>query len=138
MPVKTKKKTWREKLDNGKEPFVGVMSRRVSGVEAGGMMLIPTPRQVDSYIRAIPKGVSKTSQEMSADLAQSAGADVTCPMCCGIFIRIASEVAHEEMLEGTQDVTPFWRIIPPKAPIRKKLEFVPLIDKLRAEEGLAV
>lgn len=138
MAMKSTKKTWKEKLDNGKEPEVGVMNRRVSGVDAGGLMLIPTPRQVDDYIRAIPKCAAKTQQEMAADLAKQAGADVTCPMCCGLFIRIASEAAHEEMVAGKKDVTPFWRIIPPKAPIRKKLSFVPLIDQMRREEGLPV
>lgn len=138
--MKSRKKTWQEKLDNGKEPEVGVMNRTIQGVAAGGKMLIPTPRQVDSYIRRIPRGQAKTQQEMSADLAREAGADITCPMCCGIFVRIASEAAHEEMLEGkvSSEVTPFWRIIPPKAPIRKKIAFVELVDELRREEGLAV
>lgn len=102
------------------------------------MMLIPTPRQVDDYIRRIPKGKSKTQQEMSIELAEEADADLTCPMCCGLFIRIATEAAHEEMLRGRPNVTPFWRIIPPEATIRKKLTFVPLIDQKRQEEGLPV
>ena len=138
MATKTGNKTWAEKLDNGKDPTVGASSRSVSGFPPGSMMLIPTPRQVDDYIRRIPKGKSKTQQEMSADLAAEADADLTCPMCCGLFIRIASEAAHEEMLAGRRNVTPFWRIIPPEATIRKKLAFVLLIDKLREEEGLPV
>jgi hypothetical protein len=116
-------KTWQEKLDNGKQPLVGVMNRAVRGVPAGGMMLIPTPRQVDDYIRSIPKGTEKTQQEMGNDLAKKAGADITCPMCTGIFLRISAEAAHEEMVEGKEDVSPFWRIIPPKANVRTKLTF---------------
>ena len=132
-------KTWREKLDNGKEPFVGVMNRAVSGVPAGGMMLIPTPRQVDDYIRAIPEGMSKTQQDMGAELAKAAGADVTCPMCTGIFVRISAEAAHEEMMAGKSMVTPFWRIIPPKANVRKKLTFGDaIVDEMRKAEGLSV
>lgn len=134
-------KTWQEKLHNGKEPFVGVMDRKVGGVPAGGMMLIPTPMQVDEYIRAIPKGTAKTREEMANDLARKAGADVTCPMCTGIFVRIVSEAAHEEMVNGKSKdkVTPFWRIIPPKAPVRKKLTFgEAVVDQLRREEGLSV
>ena len=116
------------------------MNRMVGGVPAGGKMLIPTPRQVDSYIRSIPRGASRTSAEMGSDLAKEAGADITCPLCCGIFVRISAEAAHEEMLAGrsASEVTPFWRIIPPKAPIRKKLAFAALVDELRASEGLAV
>ena len=132
-------KTWREKLNNGKEPEVGIMNRTISGVPAGGTMLIPTPMQVDTYIRSIPKGVSRTPQEMGVDLAKAAKADITCPMCIGMFTRIASEAAHEEMVAGNQDVTPFWRIIPPKATVRKKLSFgEAIVDQLRREEGLAI
>ncbi len=138
MVAKSKKKTWREKLNSGKEAHVGTMNRMIQGVPAGGQMLIPTPMQVDAYIRSIPRGSSKTQQEMSADLAKAAGADITCPLCCGIFIRIASEAAYEEMSEGKPDITPFWRIIPPKAPIRRKLTFVDLVDDLRRQEGLPV
>lgn len=132
-------KTWQEKLNNGKEPFVGVMNRMVGGVPAGGMMLIPTPMQVDDYIRAIPKGVSKTQQDMGAELAAEAGADVTCPMCTGIFVRISAEAAHEEMVAGKKMVTPFWRIIPPEANVRKKLTFgEAIVDEMRKSEGLAI
>ena len=139
VSVAKQNKTWQEKLDNGKEPFVGVMNRTVSGVPAGGMMLIPTPRQVDDYIRTIPKGASKTQRDMGDDLAKAAGADITCPMCTGMFLRISAEAAHEEMVAGKKMVTPFWRIIPPKALVRKKLTFGDaIVDEMRKEEGLAV
>ena len=135
------KKSWKEKLDSGEEAHVGTMTRTISGVPAGGMMLIPTPRQVDTYIRSIPKGVSKTTKEMGDDLAKQANADISCPLCIGIFTRIAAEAAHEEMVEGksAQEVTPFWRIIPPEAKVRPKLTFgEAIVDQLRKEEGLQV
>jgi hypothetical protein len=135
------KKSWKEKLDSGNEPHVGTMKRSISGVPAGGLMLIPTPRQVDKYIRLIEKGTCKAPQEMAAELAKEAGADITCPLCVGIFVRIASEAAHEELIEGKkpEEVTPFWRIIPPKAKVRQKLTFGDaIVDQLRREEGLPV
>jgi hypothetical protein len=133
------KKSWKEKLENGKEPVVGVMNRTISGVPSGGLMLIPTPQQVETYIRSIPKGVSKTPQEMAAFLAKEASADVTCPMCTGIFVRIVAEAAHEEMVAGKKDVAPFWRIIPPKAKVRQKLTFGDaIVDEMRKSEELAV
>jgi hypothetical protein len=133
------KKSWQEKLDSGGEAHVGTMTRTISGVPAGGLMLIPTPRQVDNYIRAIPKGTSITPKEMGDALAKDASADISCPMCIGIFTRISSEAAHEEMLAGKEGVAPFWRIIPPKAPIRKKLSFGEgIVDQMRKAEGLSV
>ena len=114
------------------------MNRMVQGIPAGGKMLIPTPRQVDTYIRGIPSGESRTTKDMSLDLGRQANADLACPLCCGIFLRISAEAAHEELAAGkaTDEVTPFWRMIPPKAPIRKKIAFVALVDDLRAAEGL--
>ncbi|MBS1700391.1 MAG: hypothetical protein JST12_01915 [Armatimonadetes bacterium] len=135
------KKTWREKLNNGKQPAIEVLDKPYAGAGPGDRMLIPTPMQVDAYMRSIPKGEARTLQEMNKALATEAGADVSCPMCCGIFVRIASEAAHDELVEGKSEseVTPFWRMIPPKAPIRKKLTFdVGLVDRLRKEEGLPV
>lgn len=135
------KKTWKEKLNIDSEPVVKVATKALAGIPLGCRMLIPTPLQVDAYLRAIPRGQEKTLQQMRVELAQQNGADTTCPVCSGIFLRISSEAANEELVEGAplESVTPFWRMIQPKAPIRKKISFpVSVIDDFRRAEGLAV
>lgn len=135
------KKTWQEKLAGGKEPFVVTVDRRLGGVSIGDKMLVPSPRQVDTYIRTIPSGTAKSVAELRTEFAQQNGADTTCPLCAGIFVRISAEAAHEEMAAGKSaaEVTPFWRVIPPKAPVRTKVSFpVSVIDDLRRAEGLPV
>ncbi|HLO98511.1 MAG TPA: hypothetical protein VK171_07945 [Fimbriimonas sp.] len=135
------KKTWQEKLAGGKEPFVVTVDRKLGGVSIGDKMLVPSPRQVDDYIRTIPVGVGKTVADMRSELGKQNGADTTCPLCSGIFIRISAEAAQEELAAGkpASEVTPFWRVIPPKAPVRTKVSFpVWIIDDLRRAEGLPV
>jgi hypothetical protein len=130
-------KSWSEKFHNGKAPVVAPSIRTVSGFPPGSKMLIPIPAQVDGYIRSIPCGESRTIARMGNDLAQSAGADLTCPMCCGLFLRICSEKAFEELQAGSpiESIAPFWRMAPPGANIRKKLSFaVELIDTMLATE----
>jgi len=134
-------KSWTEKFTNGKTPIVAPSIRKVSGFPPGSLMLIPTPSQVDSYIRSIPSGEERSLQQMSMELAQSAGAELTCPMCCGLFLRICAEKAFEDLEAGKPKdaITPFWRMIPPKSPVRKKLSFgVELVDTMRAGEGASV
>ena len=58
-------------------------------------MLIPTPKLIDAYIRQIPEGKAVDSQTLRKDLALQNGAEVTCPLTTGIFLRIVAEAAQE-------------------------------------------
>jgi len=49
-------RTWRQKLDGGQPAHVEVLLKPYGGAPAGAKMLVATPRMVDDYIRAIPKG----------------------------------------------------------------------------------
>jgi hypothetical protein len=44
-------------------------------------------------------------------LAQDFEADATCPLTTGIFMRIVSEVAEEDLRMGKRQVTPYWRMV---------------------------
>jgi hypothetical protein len=134
-------KTWTEKFNNGMVPTVAESTRTVSGFPRGSKMLIPIPSQVDGYIRSIPAGEERNVGQMSTELAQSAGADLTCLLCCGLFLRICAEKAFEDIEAGSpiESVTPFWRMIEPKSPIRKKLSFgVEFVDTMRATESAEI
>ncbi len=93
-------------------------------------MLISSPEKVANYIKSIPKGKSKTLKEMRLDLAIQEGADSSCPVTTGIFLRQAIEK------HGSQ--IPYWRVIDDCHPVVKKLNLNPeRIKKLRVLEGLA-
>ncbi len=97
------RKTWREKLEREQEPKVVDTPR--------GRMLVPKPLDVDALIQKIPKGKLATVTQIRGRLAKDFGADYTCPMTTGIFIRIAAETAEEDLRGGKRQITPYWRVI---------------------------
>lgn len=116
-------KTWKQKLEGVRPAHVETLDKPFGGAAPGAKMLIATPRDVDDYMRAVPKGEARTIAQMRADLAVAHGADLTCPLTTGIFARIAAEVALEEVEAGADptEVTPFWRVIDAGSPLAKKL-----------------
>ena len=123
--MSSKKKSWKEKLNIDRQPVIEKSDKDFAGIKTGQMMLIPTPRIVDAYIRQIPKGRQADIATIRKDLAAEYGAEVTCPLTTGIFVRIAAEAAYEEYMAGTplSRITPFWRVIDEKSPTAKKLTF---------------
>ena len=66
---------------------------------------------------------------MRLDLAIEDGADNTCPVTTGIFLR--------QVIEEQGNRLPYWRIIDDRHPVVKKLDLNPeMIGKLRVLEGL--
>ena len=133
------KKTWQQKLDIDQQPQVKKSDKDFAGIRNGQLMLIPTPRMVDAYIRQIPRGKQVDPQTMRRDLAAENHAEVTCPLTTGIFIRIAAEAAWEQYQKGTplKQLTPFWRVINEKSPTAKKLSFgTEFLKKMREGERL--
>ena len=76
-----------------------------------GSMLIPSPRQVEALIRAVPKGRLITVAAIRAILAAEHMAGIACPLTTGIFVRIAAEAAEEDARAGKTRITPYWRVV---------------------------
>ena len=109
--------------------IVKVLDKSFSDMIAGQKMLISSPEKIANYIKKIPLGSSKTIKEMRLDLARDKGADNTCPLTTGIFLRKA--------IEEHGDDFPFWRVIDEHHPLVKKLEInSKRISKLRLTEGI--
>lgn len=132
-------KSWTEKLD------IGVAARKpsprsFSDVIEGQLMLVPTARQVDDFIRSIPRGVEMDVRALRTALAVEHGAEVTCPVYTGYHLRTVSEAAYEQLERGAAlaDITPFWRVLNARTPTTGRLacgaEFV---AEKRRSEGLA-
>jgi len=132
-------KTWKQKFESGKPPHVDIADKAMMGIEAGARMLIADPLTVREYVRRIPKGKAMTIPELRAEMAKAFEADTTCPLTTGIFLRIVSECALEDLAAGAslKDITPFWRVVDTKSGVAKKLSCgVERIRELRAMEGL--
>jgi hypothetical protein len=134
-----KSKTWAEKLNIDRKPVIEKADKDFAGIKEGQMMLIPTPKLVDAYIRQIPKGKHVDAETIRRDLAAEYHAEATCPLTTGIFIRIAAEAAYEEYEKGkpVSKITPFWRVISEKSPAAKKLTFgTKFLKEQRKKEGI--
>ncbi len=111
--MKKTRKSWRDKLENPHEGLPKV----VEGPEkwkkrfGGTRVLVPTPLLVDKVIRTVKKGKLITVNQIREKLAKEFKADSTCQITTGIFIRICSEVAEEDLKAGKKHVTPYWRVL---------------------------
>ena len=88
--------------------IVKILDKGFSDISAGEEMLISSPEKISEFIYAIPKGVFLSIKEVKA------GADKTCPVTTGIFLRRAIE-------QRKDDVNfPYWRVVDEKHPVVKK------------------
>jgi hypothetical protein len=136
-----RRKTWLEKLDNGREPKVVRLKKSFSGVPAGSDILVSTPREVEQFIRRIPAGRFVDPKELREKMAAKYSVAAACPVSTGIFLRIVGEAAWEEIQQGkdASAVTPFWRVVAPGSSLEQKLSCGPaFVRRMQRREGIAV
>lgn len=107
------RKSWHEKLEKpvkGLPKVVEVPSNWEKRM-GGRKVLVPTPLMADEVIRTVPKGKLITTNQIRQILAKPYKADSACPLTLGIFLRIISEAAEEDRLNGKKQVTPYWRVV---------------------------
>src|SRR5881394_2747476 len=130
----TSRKSWRSKLEKPMEPAVFEMTGKTLQRYGPGKMLIPTPLMVDAVIRGVKKGKLITSGMIRQTLAQKMRADITCPLCTGIFVRIAAETAEEDRALGKAKVTAYWRVVTDKGELNDKFPGGPIAQAKRLKE----
>ena len=113
--------SWKEKLNNDKSFIVKRLDKNFADMKVGENMLIATPKIIDEYIKQIPKGININIKTLRNDLALTYNADTTCPVTTGIFLRIVSEAAYEDFLNGEKNITPFWRVVDHESKTATKL-----------------
>ena len=106
------KKSWKEKLEDDKGlPQVHPIDESKSKRWGRGTFVIPAPREVDAFMRRVPKGKLTTIDELRKALARKHGASIACPITTGIFAWIAAHASSEAESEGRKRITPFWRTL---------------------------
>ena len=122
-----KTKSWRERLKTDRSPETKLLSSPFAGMQAGTLMLVSTPREINEWVGNIPFGQIRTVDDMKYELAQRHSAEAACPASTAIFLRVVADAAWEDLQNGAQleDVTPFWRITEPESKIAKKLSCDP-------------
>jgi len=133
------KKTWTEKLHDPRPYEVKLAPMDIAGMKKGEVMLIPSPKIVDAFIRRIPQGKSMDVKTFRQKLARKYKAEVTCPITTGFHLRTVAEAALEAHERGAPvtDITPFWRVLDADAPTTAKLSSGPtFVTTMRRQEGL--
>lgn len=98
-----------QKRDGARAPEVKRLDQALSPQFPAGAMLIASPLTVAEAVEQVPAGRAITMGGLRAQLAERYGAEYTCPLTTGIFLRIAAEAAVEEGDGGRQ--TPYWRVV---------------------------
>ena len=107
-----RKKTWREKLSDGKDlPKVVLLKESAQKHWKGKTIAIPSPIEVNEVMAKVPKGKLITLEEIRRTIARKYKADIGCPLTCGIFSWIAAHAAAEATAEGEKKITPYWRTL---------------------------
>jgi hypothetical protein len=133
-------KTWTDKLISDDRHEVKPAPISIAGMRVGEIMLVPTARQIDDFIRALPKGAEMDVKTLRRAMANEHGAQVTCPITTGFHLRTIAEAAYEAY-QRTGDVeatTPFWRVVNVETPTITKLSFdAAFVLEQRRREGLS-
>jgi alkylated DNA nucleotide flippase Atl1 len=107
-----KRRSWREKLAGNKNlPRVEPIPEKMQAQWGRGTLVIPAPTEVDGIMKRVPEGKLITINEIRSILAKKHGATIGCPITTGIFAMIAAHVALEDLQEGKERATAYWRTL---------------------------
>jgi alkylated DNA nucleotide flippase Atl1 len=98
-------------MENSSLPKLVPVMPRMQARFGSGEMLVPSPREVEACIRAVPEGEITTVTRIRDVLARKHAVQVACPLTTGIFVRIAAEAAEEDERDGRPAITPYWRVV---------------------------
>lgn len=116
-------KSWEDKFFTKQNYEIKTIQKSFWGHVAGSKMLILTPLIIQEYINHIESGNFSNIEIMRNDLAIEYGADFTCPMTTGIFLKIVAEYNYEKLNNKGIEICPFWRIIAPDSKLSNRLSF---------------
>lgn len=132
-------KSWTEKFNAPANVEIKPAPVSIAGMKAGEIMLVPTPKLVDDFMRSIPRGSHVDVKGMRKMLADRHNTEVTCPIYTGYHLRTVAEAAHEALDRGVplDAITPFWRVLDAATPTTRRLSFgAEFVHERRREEGL--
>ena len=108
-----------EKLKSAPEPSFHILeeakSKRMGGVAT---LYIPSVADVAEVIKAIPKGETKTIEDLRKDLAKIKNAETACPAKTIKYWKWMANLAEEEKMENSMYDIPWWRVLKDGKPSR--------------------
>ncbi len=79
-----------------------------------------------------------TLKAIRDELAEESGAGTTCPFVAGIFWKLIAEAADENLADGIDDRTPWWRVTKDGKPNPKLPGGIDRHRALLVEEGVRI
>ena len=124
MATKRRRPTdWGKRFEKAAAPKTVTLQTDFAGIRAGALMYIASPRVIADYIASIPRGRTRSIEQMRNDLSRQNEASATCPVTTAIYLRIVAELALDGLNKGQPPaaVTPFWRVVEPGGKIARRL-----------------
>lgn len=90
-------------------------SKRMGGVST---LYIPSVHEVANAIKAIPKGETRTIEDLRAFLAKSSKADTACPAKTLKYWKWMANLPEELKVENSDYNIPWWRVLKSGKPSR--------------------
>lgn len=118
----------KEIYDRSEPPMVYVLEPGKAERLKGKTMLVPSARQVEECIRKIELGKTRTIQEIRDQLANEAGAEITCPMTANKYWRVVAEL----------ELAPWWRVTVDRKPSPRMPGGIVEHRARLASEGIAI
>jgi CO dehydrogenase/acetyl-CoA synthase alpha subunit len=119
--MKKNQSKFRKKLHDKKDfPKIKTIPKKLSKSWGKGKFVLPSPLEVNTLMKKVPKGKLTTINELRKKLAKKHKTTTACPIVTGIFAWIAANAAEEDIKDGRKKVTPYWRTIKSDGKINEK------------------
>lgn len=92
-------------------PKVVEINKKLSKRWGTGTCVIPDPKEVDEFMKKVPKGKLTTINDIRSKLAKKHKSTIACPITTGIFSNISAYAAEEMRVKGKKQITPYWRTL---------------------------
>ncbi len=129
----TKKKTWREKVNEVEEKIHNITPDWEDRL-GKGKILIPNAKDIERLINKTKRGELLTTDIIREILAKEKGVQVTAAIPTGVYLKYVALAAEEEMAVKS-NVTPYWRVLKADGSINVKLSggATTLVKRLESE-----
>jgi hypothetical protein len=107
-----KRKTWEEKLNGSKDlPKVVHLKGKALRKWRVKTLAIPSPREIFSLIRRVPRGKIATTSGLQSAVAKKHSAEMGCAVTTGIFVWLSAHASEELEAKHGGSGAPYWRIV---------------------------
>ncbi len=121
--MKKNQSGFRKKLHDKKDfPKIKTIPKKLSKSWGKGKFVLPSPLEVNTLMKKVPKGKLTTINEIRRKLAKKYKTITACPIVTGIFAWIAANAAEEDIKDGRKKVTPYWRTIKSDGKINENIQ----------------